>query len=303
MAEPLTWLASDAKDVDIWIKQWLARKSRQKIKIPRLIEAMEYASLNGGKRMRAGLVCASNRLACNYLNKVPAKSVVAVAASVELLHAYSLVHDDLPAMDDSDLRRGMKSTHKKFDEATAILAGDALQTAAFEILTERNLALTNAQKIKLTRCLSHAAGVSGMAGGQMLDLEAETLSYNIKRVTQMQRLKTGSLIKASVVMGGIVGGANAALIESLSNYSENLGIAFQIKDDLLDYQGSMVELGKPVGQDNIRGKASYIQHYGINGSLEKAKEFAKKACDSLQDYHQHAMELHSLAKLVIARAY
>ena len=142
-----------------------------------------------------------------------------------------------------------------------------------------------------------------MAGGQMLDLEAETSSYNIELVTQMQRLKTGSLIKASVVMGGIVGGANAALIESLSNYSENLGIAFQIKDDLLDYQGSMVELGKPVGQDNIRGKASYIQHYGINGSLEKAKEFAKKACDSLQDYHQHAMELHSLAKLVIARAY
>ena len=303
MVEPLKWLLSDAKAVDNWIKHWLEKKSSNIIKIPRLLQAMEYASLNGGKRVRAGLVCASNRMACHYSNKVSEDSAVSVAASVELLHAYSLVHDDLPSMDDSDLRRGLQSTHKKFDEATAILAGDALQTAAFEILTEQNLALTDTQKIKLIRYLSIAAGVSGMAGGQMLDLEAETELYNIERVTQMQQLKTGSLITASVIMGGIVGGANTSLIKALSRYSENLGVAFQIKDDLLDYQGSTVELGKPVGQDNIRGKASFIEHYGINGAIKKAEEFAEKACESLQDYHQHAMELQSLAKLVINRTY
>ena len=299
----IKWLLSDAKAVDLWIKHWLEQKSKERIKIPRLLEAMEYASLNGGKRIRAGLVCASNRISCQYSNKVSDDSAIAVAASVELLHAYSLVHDDLPAMDDSDLRRGIDSTHKKFDEATAILAGDALQTAAFEILTDPNLALTNSQKNKLIRCLSIAAGVSGMAGGQMLDLEAETRFFNIERVTQMQRLKTGSLITASVVMGGLVGGANTALIKALSNYSENLGVAFQIKDDLLDYEGNTAELGKPVGQDNIKGKASYIEHYGINGAVKKAEEFAEKACDSLQDYWQHAKELQSLAKLVIKRTY
>ena len=303
MVRPLKWLLSDAKAVDIWIKQWFEQKSRDIVKIPRLLEAMEYASLNGGKRMRAGLVCAANRIACNYSNKVSENSAIAVAASVELLHAYSLVHDDLPAMDNSDLRRGLASTHKKFDEATAILAGDALQTAAFEILTERNLALTNSQKIELVRCLSVGAGFSGMAGGQMLDLEAETTSYNIERVMQMQRLKTGSLITASAVMGGVVGGAKTDLLKALSNYSENIGIAFQIKDDLLDYQGSVVKLGKPVGQDNIKGKASYIEHFGINGSIKKAEEFAEKACDCLRDYQQHAMELHSLAKLVISRTF
>ncbi len=303
MVVPLKWMLSDAKAVDVWIKHWLEKKSKDLIKIPKLLEAMEYASLNGGKRMRAGLVCASNRIACNYSNEVSENSAVVVAASVELLHAYSLVHDDLPSMDDSDLRRGIPSTHRKFDEATAILTGDALQTAAFEILTERDLALTNSQKIKLVRCLSTAAGVSGMVGGQMLDLDAETTFYDIERVTQLQRLKTGSLITASVVMGGVVGGANTDLIKALTNYSENIGIAFQIKDDLLDYQGSTAEVGKPVGQDNKKGKASYIEHYGINGAIKKAEEFAEKACDCLRDYQQHAMELHSLAKLVINRTY
>ena len=148
-----------------------------------------------------------------------------------------------------------------------------------------------------------AAGVSGMAGGQMLDLEAETKSYDITEVTQMQALKTGALITASAVMGGIVAGGDKSLIKALSKYGENLGIAFQITDDLLDYQGSETQLGKPVGQDNIRGKASYVGHYGLGGAAKKAQEFAEKACDSLQDYQEHAIQLHSLAKFTINRTH
>ena len=303
MSELLDWLISDARTVDIWIKRWFKQKSEELITVPILLAAMEYACLNGGKRVRAGLVCASNRMASCYFNKNSESAALAVAAAVELLHSYSLIHDDLPAMDDSDLRRGKKSTHKEFDEATAILAGDALQTAAFEILTEQKLKLTSSQKVKLVSHLSVAAGVSGMAGGQMLDLEAEAKFFDIECVRNMQLLKTGSLITASVVMGGVVGGADNVMIKALSNYSENLGIAFQIKDDLLDYQGSTSQLGKPVQQDNSRGKASYIEHYGVDGASKKAKEFVEKACDSLQDYEQHAKELYSIAKLIIKRTY
>ncbi len=303
MAESLEWLLSDAKAVDGWIKNWLYQKSDGSILAPRLIAAMEYASLNGGKRMRAGLVCASARMARKYSHKNTADAAIGVAAAVEFLHAYSLVHDDLPAMDDADLRRGIASTHKKFDEATAILAGDALQTASFEVLCEPQLGLLAQQRIELIGCLSMAAGVSGMAGGQMLDLEAETKSYDITEVTQMQALKTGALITASAVMGGIVAGGDKSLIKALFNYGENLGIAFQITDDLLDYQGSETQLGKPVGQDNIRGKASYVEHYGLDGAAKKAQEFAEKACDSLQDYQGHAIQLHSLAKFTINRTH
>ena len=266
-----------------------------------MLAAMEYASLNGGKRIRAGLVCASSRMANYYSNKNTNYEAVSVAAAVEFLHAYSLVHDDLPAMDDSDLRRGIESTHKKFDEATAILAGDALQAAAFEILVEQKLRLPDQKKVELVRCLAMAAGAFGMAGGQMLDLEAETRTYNIHEVTQMQDLKTGALIKASAVMGGITGGGDPSFLKALFNFAENLGIAFQITDDLLDYQGNTIQLGKPVGQDNIRGKGSYVGHYGLDGAIEKAKEFAEKACDSLQEYQEHAIQLRSLAEFTINR--
>ena len=303
MAESLEWLLSDAKAVDGWIKNWLYQKSDGSILAPRLLAAMEYASLNGGKRMRAGLVCASARMAHKYSHKNTADAAIGVAVAVEFLHAYSLVHDDLPAMDDADLRRGIASTHKKFDEATAILAGDALQTASFEVLCEPQLGLLAQQRMELIGCLSMAAGVSGMAGGQMLDLEAETKSYDITEVTQMQALKTGALITASAVMGGIVAGGDKSLIKALFNYAENLGIAFQITDDLLDYQGSETQLGKPVGQDNIRGKASYVEHYGLDGAAKKAQEFAEKACDSLQDYQEHAIQLHALAKFTINRTH
>ena len=265
-----------------------------------LVESMRYATMNGGKRLRACLVLAAARLAGG--GQLP-DGVMHVAAAVECLHAYSLVHDDLPAMDDSGLRRGIASTHKKFDEATAILAGDALQTASFEVLCEPQLGLLAEQKIELIGCLSMAAGVSGMVGGQMLDLEAETKSYDINEVTQMQALKTGALITASAVMGGIVADGDKSLIKALSNYAENLGIAFQITDDLLDYRGNETQLGKPVGQDNIRGKASYVGHYGLDGAAKKAQEFAEKACDSLQDYQEHAIQLHSLAKFTINRTH
>ena len=236
-----------------------------------------------------------------FRSKNTKDEAISVAAAVEFLHAYSLVHDDLPAMDNSDLRRGIESTHKKFGEATAILAGDALQTAAFEVLVEQKLKLSNTKKAELVRILSKAAGALGMVEGQMLDLDGETRPYDINEVTKMQDLKTGALIKASAVMGGITGGGDLSFINALFNYAENLGIAFQITDDLLDYQGNATQLGKPVGQDNIRGKASYVGHYGLDGATKKAKEFAEKACDSLQEYQEHASQLRSLAKFTINR--
>ena len=301
MSETLEWLLLDANAVDSWIRKWFHQKSDKVALTPRLLEAMEYASLNGGKRIRAGIVCASVRMANHYSHKNTKDEAISVAAAVEFLHAYSLVHDDLPAMDNSDLRRGIESTHKKFGEATAILAGDALQTAAFEVLVEQKLKLSNTKKAELVRILSKAVGALGMVEGQMLDLDGETRPYDINEVTKMQDLKTGALIKASAVMGGITGGGDLSFINALFNYAENLGIAFQITDDLLDYQGDATQLGKPVGQDNVRGKASYVEHYGLDGATKKAKEFAEKACDSLQEYQEHASQLRSLAKFTINR--
>ena len=303
MANELEWLAFDAKAVDGWIDKWFQLKSDKRIIAANLIEAMAYASLNGGKRMRAGLVCASARLATKYSDRHPENQAIIVAAAVEFLHAYSLVHDDLPAMDDADLRRGVASTHKKFDEATAILAGDALQTAAFEVLSGPELELSFEKKLELVGSLSQAAGVSGMAGGQMLDLEAENNLFDISQVTEMQFLKTGALITASAVMGGITGGADSSMLSALTRYSKNLGIAFQIADDLLDYRGSAMQVGKPVGQDSIRGKASYVEHFGLDGATKKAEEFVEKACESLHDYAEHAIQLRSIANFTINRSY
>ncbi len=303
MANELEWLAFDAKAVDGWIDKWFQLKSDKRIIAANLIEAMAYASLNGGKRMRAGLVCASARLAAKYSDRHPENQAIIVAAAVEFLHAYSLVHDDLPAMDDADLRRGVASTHKKFDEATAILAGDALQTAAFEVLSGPELELSFEKKLELVGSLSQAAGVSGMAGGQMLDLEAENKLFDISQVTEMQFLKTGALITASAVMGGITGGADSSMLSALTRYSKNLGIAFQIADDLLDYRGSAMQVGKPVGQDSIRGKASYVEHFGLDGATKKAEEFVEKACESLHDYAEHAIQLRSIANFTINRSY
>ena len=240
----------------------------------RLAAAMRYATMNGGKRLRACLVMAAGRLAGGGAAQ---DGLIEVAASVECLHAYSLIHDDLPAMDDSDTRRGNPACHIAFDEVTAILAGDALQTLAFELLAAPKTHADGGVRAALVAALASAAGLDGMAGGQMLDLEAETRPMVLDEVRQMQAMKTGALIQFAAVAGGIHGKAEPAMQAALERYSRDLGLAFQIADDLLDYDSDSATLGKPAGQDADRGKASFVVLMGLEPARQAASELISGA--------------------------
>ncbi len=263
-----------------------------------LVESMRYATMNGGKRLRACLVLAASRLAGDGGMPVGAMHV---AAAVECLHAYSLVHDDLPAMDDSDLRRGKPACHIAFDEATAILAGDALQTLAFGILANPAVSDDAGIRARLVSELATAAGVGGMAGGQMLDLEAETATPTLDEVRQMQAMKTGALIRFAAVAGGIHGGASAELEAALGDYSRDLGLAFQIADDLLDYDSDAAALGKPAGQDAERGKGSFVVLMGLEAARQAAAQLIAEAENALAPWGEAAGDLRAIARFAIER--
>ena len=263
----------------------------------RLNGSMRYATMNGGMRLRACLVLAASRLAAGSLSE----GAMAVAASVECLHAYSLVHDDLPAMDDSDTRRGEPSCHIAFDEATAILAGDALQTLAFGLLADVKTHVDGNVRAVLIAALARAAGLDGMAGGQMLDLEAETRAMTLNEVRQMQAMKTGALIQYAAVAGGIHGDADAALQSALERYARDLGLAFQIADDLLDYNGDAELLGKPAGQDADRGKGSFVVLMGLEPARAAAAELIAGAEAALEPWGDAASPLRSIARFAIER--
>ena len=233
----------------------------------RLVDAMAWSALDGGKRVRAGLVLGAARLASGAETSPGA---LRVAAAFECLHAYSLVHDDLPAMDDAELRRGKPACHVKFDEATAILAGDALQTLAFTLLADPATHPDGTVRAGLVATLADAAGVVGMAGGQMLDLEAETRRFDLAETTRMQALKTGALIRASARAGGLHGGAGEDLMDALEAWSEAIGLAFQIADDLLDRSSSADAMGKPTGRDDEVGKASFVTIMGADAAEKEA---------------------------------
>jgi len=233
----------------------------------RLVDAMAWSALDGGKRVRAGLVLGAARLAAGAETSPGA---LRVAAAFECLHAYSLVHDDLPAMDDAELRRGKPACHVRFDEATAILAGDALQTLAFTLLADPMTHPDGAVRAGLVATLADAAGVVGMAGGQMLDLEAETRRFDLAETTRMQALKTGALIRASARAGGLHGGAGADLMDALDAWSEAVGLTFQIADDLLDRSSSADAMGKPTGRDDEVGKASFVTIMGADAAEKEA---------------------------------
>ena len=264
----------------------------------RLVAAMRYATMNGGKRLRACLVLAAARLA--HGGCVP-DGAMHVAAAVECLHAYSLVHDDLPAMDDSDTRRGKPACHIAFDEATAILAGDALQTLAFGLLADPQVSHDAAIRARLVSLLAAAAGVGGMAGGQMLDLQAESGTPSLDEVRQMQAMKTGALIQFAAVAGGIHGGASAQLESALKAYSRDLGLAFQIADDLLDYGGDAAVIGKPAGQDAERGKGSFVVLMGLDDARQTATALIGEAEDVLAPWGKAATDLRAIARFAIER--
>ena len=262
----------------------------------RLLSAMRYAALGGGKRLRGFLV-----MEVAALFGVAPASAARVAASVEMLHAYSLVHDDLPAMDDDDLRRGQPSCHIAFDEATAILAGDALQTRAFEVLAEPDTHADAQARCELVAALGAASGARGMAGGQMIDMLAEGVALTADEITRMQALKTGRLIQYSAEAGAILGRAAPVLRERIAAYGRDLGTAFQIADDLLDAEGTAEEVGKTTGKDAAAGKATLVAVLGAQRARIQANRLAEQAAAHLDGFDARADRLRALAAYVVAR--
>jgi farnesyl diphosphate synthase len=262
-----------------------------------VLEAMRYSSLGGGKRLRAFFVLASSTLF-----KVSPTSALRVASAIEFVHAYSLIHDDLPAMDDDDLRRGKPSCHKQFDEATAILAGDALQALAFEVLAQEATHGDPAVRAVLVSELAKAAGAQGMVGGQMLDLLAETQpDLSIGAITRLQRLKTGALISFSCTAGAFLGKAAEPLRAALAAYAHDLGLAFQIVDDLLDVEGDPAELGKATQKDADAGKATFVSILGLERARSQAALLAQQATAHLEPFGGQADLLKQAAQFVVAR--
>lgn len=262
----------------------------------RLIEAMRYASLAGGKRLRPFLVMQTARQF-----SVAERSALRVAATVELVHCYSLVHDDLPAMDDDDLRRGKPTVHKAFDEATAILAGDALLTLAFGVLANPATHPNPAIRADLVVKLAKAAGGHGMVGGQMIDLRAAQTDLDIGSITRLQRLKTGALIDFSCQAAAALGNAPSAARDALRGYAHDLGLAFQIADDLLDVEGAEAETGKAVGKDAQRGKATFVSILGPERARAQAELLAQQAVEHLAIFDEKADLLRAVARFIVDR--
>jgi len=262
----------------------------------RVCQAMRYSALAPGKRLRPLLV-----LAGANLFGVAQRCALQVAAAVEMIHAYSMVHDDLPAMDNSDLRRGRPTCHKEFDEATAVLAGDGLLTGAFEVLADADTHGDPAVRCELVAALASAAGAAGMVGGQMIDLIAEHQSLDIGAITRLQRMKTGALIAFSCEAGAILAKAPHELRTALRGYAHDLGLAYQIADDLLDVEGSAVEVGKPVGVDAAAGKATFVSILGVARARAQAELLVRQAMAHLDLFEQRAELLREAARFVITR--
>ena len=264
----------------------------------RLFEAMRYASIGGGKRLRGFLVLEG---AAQF--SVARDAALRVAAAIEMLHAYSLVHDDLPCMDDDDLRRGKPTVHRAFDEATAVLAGDALQTQAFLVLSEPDTHPDPAVRAELCRALARAAGARGMCGGQMLDMLAEEAGRPLEEaeIGRLQLLKTGKLIEFSAEAGAILGKAPIQLRHALSAYGRDLGAAFQIADDVLDATATAEEIGKRTGKDADAGKATLVGLLGLERARLQAERLAAQAQDHLDAFGEAAVHLRALADYTITR--
>lgn len=262
----------------------------------RLEQAMRYAALGGGKRLRAFLVMRTAELFA-----VNTTSAARVAAAVEMLHAYSLVHDDLPAMDNDDLRRGKPSAHRAFDEATAILAGDALQARAFEVLAEPDTHADAEARVELVAAFAAAVGPRGMVGGQMIDMLAEGRELTAPEVTRLQAMKTGRLLQFSAEAGAILGRAPAALRHALARFGRDLGAAFQIADDLLDTEASTEQMGKTAGKDEAAGKATLVAILGPARARAQAALLAEQAAAHLEAFGERADLLRALTRYVVER--
>lgn len=262
----------------------------------RVIEAMRYSALGGGKRIRPFLVTQAASLF-----GVGQSRAYRAAAAIEMVHCYSLIHDDLPAMDDDDMRRGRPTNHKQFDEATAILAGDALLTKAFEVLAHPDTHDNSAVRADLCLALAKASGDAGMVGGQMLDLVAEHHKLDIPEITRLQRMKTGALIAVSCEMGAILGKASESSRLALRHYAHDIGLAFQIADDLLDVEGDAGEVGKATGKDEAAGKATFVSLLGVERARDQANLLSAQAREHLDIFGEKGELLKELADFIVTR--
>lgn len=283
-------LNSYKQRIESQLKQQLEQQQTSNPDIPEsLMEAMGYATLNSGKRLRPALIYAIGEAL-----QIPLNQLDSAACAMELIHSYSLVHDDLPAMDDDDLRRGQPTCHIQYDEATAILVGDAQQTLAFQILSQdRNL--DSDDKIKLIQLLSQAAGVGGMIGGQMIDIQSEGHTIELDKLKTLHQMKTGALIKTSLLMGAVQSSRYSEISPLLASLGENIGLAFQVQDDILDIEGDSATLGKPQGSDLEADKSTYPKLLGLEPAKQYRDELIHKAKQQLD-----ALEINSpfLAQLI-----
>lgn len=270
----------------------------------RVVDAMRYSLLGGGKRLRPFLVVTGAKMF-----GVQTRSALSVGAAVEMIHTYSLIHDDLPAMDDDDLRRGRPSNHKKFDEATAILAGDALQAKAFEVLAADETHTDPLIRCQLMSELARTAGPHGLVGGQMIDLQAVQWASNtdlsdtqrMGLITRMQAMKTGALIRYSCRAGAIMGRADRSLCQALTAYAQDIGLAFQIADDILDVEGESDLLGKTAGKDAVQGKATFVAVLGLAAAKDRAALLIDQAIGHLSVFGSEADDLRAAARYVLER--
>jgi len=286
-------LAENARAVDATLDQLLPLHNDVDT---RLLEAIRYSTLSGGKRIRPFLVVSGAELF-----GVSRSFALRAAAAVEMVHCYSLIHDDLPAMDDDTLRRGMPTCHVKFDEPTAILAGDGLLTRAFEVLADPATHTDPRVRADLVVELAKAAGIDGMVGGQMLDLLAEHRELGMAEITRLQRMKTGALIAFSCEAGAILGKAGDGARHALRAYAHDLGLAFQIVDDLLDVEGDADVVGKATGKDERAGKATFVSLLGVERARSQSDMLARQAVEHLAVFDATADPLRALASFIVER--
>ena len=289
------YLRERAVLVDAALDRWLPR---EEILPPRLHQAMRYSVFAGGKRLRPILIIA----ACEAVGGPPERALPA-ACAIEMIHTYSLIHDDLPAMDDDDLRRGRPTNHKVFGEANAILAGDALLTEAFRLLAdaEANRGVDPAVSLRVIETIARCAGSQGMVGGQVVDMEAEENPVDFATLQYIHTRKTGALILASIQAGAWLGGGNDEQVAALNRYGETAGLAFQIADDILDIIGDQRELGKDVGSDQARGKATYPALLGLSEARRRASELRDLAIAALEPLGTSAEPLRAIARYIVER--
>ena len=301
----LSYLSGVAADIEALLDRLQAQglADGEIARPERLLEAMRFASLGGGKRVRPFLVVATAALF-----GVPRERALMAGAALECIHCYSLVHDDLPAMDNDDMRRGRPTTHKKFDEATAILAGDSLLTFAFDILSRPETHPDPAVRIELVAALARASGIGGMAGGQMLDLAAEgrfaggkPQQLSEREIATLQAMKTGALLQFACLAGAILGGASAAQRKAMQDYGRALGEAFQIADDLLDVEGDAATVGKPTGKDAAAGKATFVGVLGVARARARLAALVADAEKALEPFGAQASLLKAAAHFVAER--